>query len=49
MGSLSAGLIDPGVKRVDLLTLGEAIARYDISQSSAINEAREIYASAPAV
>ncbi|HJZ40430.1 MAG TPA: dihydroxy-acid dehydratase [Bacteroidales bacterium] len=49
MGELErAGLIDKGVKRTDLLTLGEAIEHYDISLQTAIPEAREIFASAPA-
>ena len=49
MGELNrAGLVDPSVKRVDLLTLAEAVEKYDITLSSAISEAREIYASAPA-
>ncbi len=49
MGELDrAGLIDTSVKRVDLLTLGEAIERYDITRPAATAEAREIYASAPA-
>jgi dihydroxy-acid dehydratase len=49
MGELHrAGLVDPGVKRVDLLTLGEAIQRYDLTLPTVTQEAREIYASAPA-
>jgi dihydroxy-acid dehydratase len=49
MGELGrAGLIDKNVKRVDLLTLGEAINRYDITLTTATAEAIEIYASAPA-
>jgi dihydroxy-acid dehydratase len=49
MGELDrAGLIDTSVKRVDLLTLGEAIERYDITRAAASAEAHEIYASAPA-
>lgn len=43
-----AGLVDPAVKRIDLLTLGEAIERYDLTLSTVTQEAREIYASAPA-
>jgi dihydroxy-acid dehydratase len=43
-----AGLVDTTVKRVDLLTLGEAIERYDLTRSSVTDEAREIFASAPA-
>jgi dihydroxy-acid dehydratase len=49
MGELSrAGLVDKTVKRVDLLTLGEAIDGYDLTLPTATSEAREIYASAPA-
>lgn len=49
MGELDrAGLLDTSVKRVDLLTLGEAINKYDLTLSTASDEAGEIYASAPA-
>jgi dihydroxy-acid dehydratase len=49
MGELErAGLIDKSVKRADLLTLGEAILRYDITLQTALPEAMEIFASAPA-
>ncbi len=49
MGELEkAGLVDTTVKRVDLLTLGEAIERYDLTRTSVAAEAREIFASAPA-
>jgi len=49
MGELErAGLIDSTVKRADLLTLGEAIDRYDLTRSGVVKEARDIYASAPA-
>jgi dihydroxy-acid dehydratase len=49
MGELGrAGLIDPSVKRVDMLTLGDAIQQYDLTLPTACNEARDIYASAPA-
>jgi dihydroxy-acid dehydratase len=49
MGELErTGLIDVSVKRVDLLTLGEAIEKYDIRRSTVIDDAREIYSSAPA-
>jgi dihydroxy-acid dehydratase len=49
MGELErAGLVDSSVKRVDLLTLGEAIMKYDLTLPSATIEAKEIYASAPA-
>jgi len=43
-----AGLVDPTVKRADLLTLGEAIAEYDLTLPTSTPEAREIYTSAPA-
>ncbi len=43
-----AGLVDTTVKRVDMLTLGEAIVKYDLMRPTAIAEAREIFASAPA-
>ena len=43
-----AGLVDKTAKRVDLLTLGEAINRFDLTRSTVTAEAREIYASAPA-
>jgi dihydroxy-acid dehydratase len=49
MGELErGGLIDTTVRRVDQMTLGEAIARYDIRRESQLQEAREIYLSAPA-
>jgi dihydroxy-acid dehydratase len=49
MGELDrAGLVDSSVKRVDLLTLKEAIAAYDITLPTVTAEAKEIYASAPA-
>jgi dihydroxy-acid dehydratase len=49
MGELSrAGLVDTNVRRIDLLTLGEAVARYDITLPTATEEAREIFSSAPA-
>jgi dihydroxy-acid dehydratase len=49
MGELEkAGLLDTTVKRVDMLTLGEAIDRFDLKRPLATAEAREIYASAPA-
>ncbi|MDD3560866.1 dihydroxy-acid dehydratase [Petrimonas mucosa] len=41
------GLIDTSVHRADGLTLGEAIARYDITVSSPDPEAVAIYSSAP--
>ncbi|MBN1791287.1 MAG: dihydroxy-acid dehydratase [Bacteroidales bacterium] len=49
MGELNnAGLVDTTVKRIDLLTLGEAIERFDLTRPSVTAEAREIFASAPA-
>jgi dihydroxy-acid dehydratase len=49
MGELEReGLMDTAVKRVDLLTLGEAIEKYDIMRSTCIHDAREIFLSAPA-
>jgi dihydroxy-acid dehydratase len=49
MGELNrAGLVDTTAKRVDLLTLGEAIVRYDLTLPTATQEAKDIYASAPA-
>ncbi len=49
MGELEkAGLVDTTVKRIDLLTLGEAIEQYDLTRPSVTADAREIYASAPA-
>ena len=41
------GLLDTSVSRVDGLTLGEAIERYDISRADVSDEARRIYTSAP--
>jgi dihydroxy-acid dehydratase len=41
------GLLDPSVKRVDGLTLGDALERYDIRADSASKEALGLYASAP--
>ncbi len=43
-----AGLLDTSVKRVDGLTLGEAIAAWDPLSPSCIEEARQTYKSAPA-
>jgi dihydroxy-acid dehydratase len=49
MGELErGGLVDKSVKRVDLLTLGEAIETFDLTRPGATPEAREIFASAPA-
>jgi dihydroxy-acid dehydratase len=48
MGELErGGLIDPTVKRVDQLTLGEAIDRFDITLESHTPEADELFLSAP--
>jgi len=48
MGELErGGLIDTSVKRVDQMTLGEAIARYDITRESHTTEADELFLSAP--
>ncbi len=41
------GLIDGSVKRVDGMTLGEAMAKYDITGESISEEASRIYHSAP--
>ena len=43
-----AGLIDPDVRRVDGLTLGEALDRYDIRRATVSEEALLLYRSAPA-
>ena len=49
MGELErGGLIDTATKRVDRLTLGEAIACFDIRRKSTIPEAGELFLSAPA-
>jgi len=49
MAELGAGgLIDTSVRRVDGLTLGEAIAKYSICTENAHPEAIEIFSSAPA-
>ena len=42
------GLIDRSAKRVDMLTLGEAMKKYDIATENPDQEAIEIYSSAPA-
>jgi dihydroxy-acid dehydratase len=42
-----AGLVDTSVNRADGMTLAQAIEKYDISQSSAVAGAFEIYQSAP--
>ncbi len=43
-----AGLIDNSVKRVDLLSLGEALNKYDITGENPHKEAIDTYSSAPA-
>ncbi len=49
MGELGrGGLIDISVRRVDLMTLGEAIAAYDLTRDTVTDEARNIFGSAPA-
>ncbi|MBN1143510.1 MAG: dihydroxy-acid dehydratase [Bacteroidales bacterium] len=49
MGELErAGLVDSAAKRVDMLTLGEAIKLYDLKSPAVCDEAREIFSSAPA-
>ncbi len=49
MGELEkGGLLDRSVKRVDGLTLGDAIERFDIARPTVTEAAREVYASAPA-
>lgn len=42
------GLLNTSVKRVDGMTLGEAIARYDVTDPGISGEALNIYKSAPA-
>jgi dihydroxy-acid dehydratase len=49
MGELTkGGLVDVNVKRVDGLTLGEAVDLYDITSKNVTEEALKIYKSAPA-
>lgn len=49
MGELQkGGLVDKSARRVDLLTLGEAIAAYDMTNGAVNTEAKNIYMSAPA-
>lgn len=49
MGELSkGGLVDTSAKRVDGLTLAEAIERYDVTGAEALEEAKSLYTSAPA-
>lgn len=43
-----AGLIDTSVKRVDLSTLKQAIAQYDITRETCTDESRNLFLSAPA-
>ncbi|MCF7673836.1 MAG: dihydroxy-acid dehydratase [Akkermansiaceae bacterium] len=43
----AAGLVDGSVKRADGMTLGEAIARYDISRPTSDPETATIFRSAP--
>lgn len=45
---LKAGLVDGSVKRVDGMTLAEAVAKYDILNPAACDEAKRIYSVAPA-
>jgi len=48
MGELEkAGLIDPSVNRIDGLTLGQAIDKYDITRNASDNETIRIFYSAP--
>ena len=48
MGELERGnLIDTSATRVDGLTLGEAIEKYDLTRDTVIREALELYMSAP--
>jgi len=42
------GLVDPSVKRVDLMTLGQAIEVFDVMSDKVTAEAKEIFSSAPA-
>jgi len=49
MGELDrSGLLDTSVKRVDRLTLAQALDRYDIMRKSVTDQALDLYASAPA-
>ncbi len=48
MGELDRlGLLDTSCRRVDGLSLGEALERYDIVRATCTDEARRLYASAP--
>ncbi len=42
------GIVDGEVKRVDGLTLAQAVAKYDITSDKVSEEAKKIYSSAPA-
>jgi dihydroxy-acid dehydratase len=49
MGELEkGGLVDRSARRVDLLTLGEAIKAFDLTVNHVNPEAKNVYASAPA-
>ena len=45
---VKAGLVDPSAARVDGMTLGEAVKRFDILSEDCDAKARRLYASAPA-
>jgi dihydroxy-acid dehydratase len=48
LGELArAGLIDPSVRRVDGLTVGQAIENWDVRSAKVRAEARELYRAAP--
>ena len=48
LGELAkGGLLDTSVRRVDGMTLGEAVAKYDITKENIDSEASRIYHSAP--
>ena len=48
LGELAkGGLLDTSVRRVDGITLGEAVAKYDITKENIDSEASRIYHSAP--
>jgi dihydroxy-acid dehydratase len=48
LGELArAGLIDPAARRVDGLTVGQALERWDVRSSRASPEAQELYRAAP--
>jgi len=49
LGELArAGLVDTKVKRVDGMTLGEAIDKFDIMSKNCTDEAKKLYKTAPA-